>query len=303
MGIFSALKDALARVQQENKENAKEKTAPKEIFDRLRNKLDQVQDNTKSQKSSKRGRTRGSGKNRGDIFAEIREKFGEAIDSNASAKKEPTADGSILDRIQKEMEAVETNKKIKVEKQKAESTTWGSPSAMPKSDDILGRILAGAHKEQQSKAVEPEKAEDFGAIFDSIMGDGSKPTSSRSTTKTSTTTKKAEPAAKKPSFGDIFDQLIQEEKKKPRASSSVTRNTADLQIGGTAMVDSGGSLAIRTEPKMGSGTLSDRLPTDVNVRILDYSDQYKINLDGKDTGWYLVDYQGLQGWVLESYLE
>lgn len=299
MGIFSALKDALAKVQQNNRENAKEKTAPKEIFDRLRNKLEQVKEDTQNRKSSKRGRTRGSGKNRGDIFKEIREQFDQAAQENASAKKETTADKSILERIQQEMEAVEKNKRIKVEEKKTKSTNWGSPGSTPKTDDILGRILAGAHKEQQQNASQPEKAEDFGAIFDSIMGGGTKTKSSRSTK-----AKKVEPAKKKPTFGEIFDQLMEEEKKKPRASSSVTKNLPGPQVGGIALVDgNGGTLAIRTEPSMGAATLKERLPHNVNVQILDYSDRHKINLDGKETAWYLVDYNGMQGWVLESYLE
>ena len=299
MGLFSKIKDALADVQQQNRENAKEKTAPKEIFDRLRNKLDQVQKEQQTRKSSKRGRTRGS------IFSQIKEQFEEAQKENATSKKEETASEDILAKIHREMEAIEKNKKIKVEKKAETQPDWGSPSGLPQVDDILGRVLAGAEKEQRAKKVEPKKAEDFGSIFDSIMGGGSTKKSS-STSSQKTSSRKTSPPPKlekKPSFGDILDQLIQEEKKKPKASSSVTRNTAGLQIGGTAMVDSGGSLAMRIEPKMSAGTLSDRLPRDVNVRLLDYSDRHKINLDGKVTGWYLVDYQGMQGWILESYLE
>lgn len=301
MGLFSKIKDALSDVQQANRENAKEKTAPKEIFDRLRNKLEQVQQEQQNRKSTKKGRTR----SKGSIFSQIKEQFEQAKQENAASKKEETASVDILAKIQKEMEAIEQDKKIKVEKKVETKPDWGSPTGMPQVDDILGRVLAGAEKEQQAKKVEPKKAEDFGSIFDSIMGGGASTKSSSTSSKTTTsrTTTTPPKLEQKPSFGDILDQLIQEDKKKPSTSSSVTKKAAGLQIGGSAMVDSGGSLAIRTEPKMNAGTLSDRLPTDVNVRLLDYNDRYKINLDGKVTGWYLVDYNGLQGWVLESYLE
>jgi len=296
MGLFNKIKDALADVQQQNRENAKVKTEPKEIFDRLRNKLEEVQKEQQSRKSTKKGRTN----SKGSIFSQIMEKFEQAKTDNAGSKKEETASEDILAKIHKEMEAIKTDKKVKVEKEATAQPDWGSPSGMPQVDDILGRVLAGAQKEQQAKKVEPKKADDFGAIFDSIMKE-EQPKASRSTS-----SKQASPRiqkTKQPTFSDILDQLVKEEKQTTRSSSSVTKKATGLQVGGTAMVDSGGSLAIRTQPKMSAGTLSDRLPTDVNVRLLDYSDRNKINLDGKNTGWYLVDYQGLQGWVLESYLE
>ena len=43
MGLFSKLKESMAKVQQENRENARVKTAPTEIFDRIRNKIEDVQ--------------------------------------------------------------------------------------------------------------------------------------------------------------------------------------------------------------------------------------------------------------------
>jgi len=292
MGIFSKIKDALSDVQQQNRENAKEKTAPKEIFDRLRNKLEEVQKDQQKRKSTKKGRTRGS------IFSQIKEQFEQAQKANKRSKKEETADASILDRIQKEMEVIEKDKKIKVEEKVEESPSWGSPAAgTPPVDDILGRVLAGAHKEQQqakkSKKTAPKKEEDFGSIFDSIMNPD-KPKTSKKT--------KAKKVEKKPTFGEMFDQLMQEEKQ--AASKKRTTAAAGLQVGGSALVDGkGGSLSIRTDPKMSAGTLAQRLPDNVNVRLLDYNGRNKINLDGQVSGWYLVDYQGVQGWVLESYLE
>jgi len=291
MGIFSKIKDALSDVQQQNRENAKEKTAPKEIFDRLRNKLEEVQKDQQSRKASKKGRTRGS------IFSQIKEQFEQAQKANKRSKKEETADTSIMDRIQKEMDAIEKDKKVKVEKKMEESPSWGSPAGAPPVDDILGRVLAGAHKEQQqakkSKKTAPKKEEDFGSIFDSIMNPD-KPKASKTT--------KAKKAEKKPTFGEMFDQLMQEEKQ--AASKKRSTAAAGLQVGGSALVDGkGGSLSIRTDPKMSAGTLAQRLPDNVNVRLLDYNGRNKINLDGKVSGWYLVDYQGMQGWVLESYLE
>ncbi len=304
MGLFSKIKDALAEVQQTNRENAKEKTAPKEIFDRLRNKLEEVQKEQQGRRTTKKGRTTGSSK--GSIFSQIMEKFDQAKAENATNKKEETASEDILAKIHKEMEAIKKDKKVKVEKKAEAQPDWGSPTGPPQVDDILGRVLAGAQKEQQAKKTTPKKEEDFGAIFDSIMGGGSTKKSRSTSTKTTSTRKTSTPpkVEKKPNFGDILDQLLQEEKKTPKASSSVTRKSAGLQVGGSALVDGqGGSLALRTAPKMNAGKVNQRLPDNVNVRLLDYNDKNKINLDGKVSGWYYVDYNGVQGWVLESYLE
>ena len=60
---------------------------------------------------------------------------------------------------------------------------------------------------------------------------------------------------------------------------------------------------MRVDHKMGAGTLKNRLPDNVNVRILDHTTKNSINLDGKKCGWYQVEYQGQQGWILDSYLE
>lgn len=288
MGLFSKIKDSLAKVQQENRENSREKTAPKEIFDRLREKLEETQRKQQQRKGSAKKQSKGS------IFSQLMKTFDEAKQENAASKKEETADAKILDRIQKEMEAIKKDKKVRVETKPTDAPDWGSPSGVPAQDDILGRILAGAHKEQLEKKVEPEKVEDFGSIFDSIMK-SDQPKASRSTKKS------APKVEKKPSFGDVFDQLMQEEKaaKKPKKSS-----TMSLHVGGSALVDGkGGSLAIRTAPKMSAPTLANRLPDNVNVRLLDYTDRNKINIDGQTSGWYQVDYQGVQGWVLELYLE
>jgi len=57
MGLFSKLKDSMAKVQQENRENTRVKTAPTEIFDRIRNKIEDVQKEQATKKAQNKGRS------------------------------------------------------------------------------------------------------------------------------------------------------------------------------------------------------------------------------------------------------
>jgi len=69
-----------------------------------------------------------------------------------------------------------------------------------------------------------------------------------------------------------------------------------------AMTNSGGSLQIRKNPDMGAAMHQTvRIPDQSLLKVLEYSNN-KINLDGKLSRFALVEYNGVQGWILESYL-
>jgi len=286
MGLFSKLKDHLAKVQQENRESSTEKTAPKEIFDRMRQKIEETQ----KKAATKKGRTRKSG----SIFSQLKDKLVEAQKENEVSPKEETADTSILDKVQAELEKLEKKKKpVEIETKKVEAPAWGSPTGVPDVDDILGRVMESTKKEKAKKAVTPKKEEEFGSIFDQIMS-SDKPKAKKASTK------KSAPVS---DFGDIFDKIVTPGSSRSASSSGGGGNN-DLYVGGTGLVDGkGGSLSMRTEPHMGAGTLRSRLPDNVNVRILNHTDKNAISIDGQTAGWYKVDYEGQQGWILDLYLE
>lgn len=73
------------------------------------------------------------------------------------------------------------------------------------------------------------------------------------------------------------------------------------QPGNMAMTNSGGSLALRANPDMGSPRFDVRIPDLSLVKIHEYSDR-SIILDGKPSRFALVEHNGQKGWVLESYL-
>ncbi len=72
--------------------------------------------------------------------------------------------------------------------------------------------------------------------------------------------------------------------------------------GNFAMTNSmGGSLAIRQEPDFGAASNSIRIPENSKVKLLEYS-EHTVNIDGHDSRWAKVDFNGTVGWILETYL-
>lgn len=74
-----------------------------------------------------------------------------------------------------------------------------------------------------------------------------------------------------------------------------------INLGNQAMTNSPGSLELRAEPNMGAAKTNIRVPNKTLLRILQYSEN-AIMLDGKRSRFVLVDFNGQQGWILESYL-
>jgi len=85
----------------------------------------------------------------------------------------------------------------------------------------------------------------------------------------------------------------------PAPAPSSSNSSSDRVLAITNSM--GGSLALRAEPDFGAATNQMRIPDMSKVYIVKYSD-HSINLDGKDSRWVLVDFDGQQGWMLEGYL-
>lgn len=69
-----------------------------------------------------------------------------------------------------------------------------------------------------------------------------------------------------------------------------------------AMTNSGGSLQLRQNPDMGAPIHQTvRIPDNTILTPLQYSEN-TIILDGKKSRFALVEYNGVRGWILESYL-
>ena len=62
-----------------------------------------------------------------------------------------------------------------------------------------------------------------------------------------------------------------------------------------------GSLALRAKPDMGAPINTIRVPDNSLIRVIEYSDK-SIILDGQETKFVLVEFDGQTGWILDSYL-
>lgn len=113
----------------------------------------------------------------------------------------------------------------------------------------------------------------------------------------------------------VFDDFVQEIGKIETRVESQTAGQAPVidfnrapsssqptEEGVQAMTNSsGGSLQMRQGPDMGAPKFDLWVPDSTLLRVLKYSDN-SIILDGQESRFALVDYNGQQGWVLEKYL-
>lgn len=108
----------------------------------------------------------------------------------------------------------------------------------------------------------------------------------------------------------VFEDMqreIEELKKKVEAQqqASHTSDASHTNTAGSEMLavinSMGGSLELRLEPNMGSAKSQVRVPDNATIQILGYSDN-SIILDGRESKFVFVDYNGNRGWLLDSYL-
>lgn len=209
------IKNVFSQVQKKNKENPEEKTAAPQVFDRVEKKIGEVDfDNVSSDDQAV-------------LIEMLRKKIEEARIENEAAPEEETAEVSVFDQLNKQMQEVFNS----------ESNQVGA-----------GRVYRG-----------------------------SSPSHTSSTN------------------NDRYSSS-------PEPSMDPQRPTKPMP-GSTALIESGGgSLALRVSPDMGAAQLSDRLPHQSQVYVMETTMANPIHLDGKVSGWCKVEHNGVQGWILDRYL-
>ncbi len=239
--FFDLLKNAVDKVQQDNHDNPEERTAPTNLFDRIRENL------AKSKERRKENEEEGKG-----LFDIFREKLQEAQRDNEADPEEETAEPTVFEKLQAEL------KRLEEEKEMASS---GLPQYGPEPAPE-GYVEYGPDPEPtpppvrpSSKPVEPIPSQRIDHIPNSVPDPVPAPSS------------------------------------KPRAIPPSMRS-----------VVSSGSIAVRTEPNMAAPQLPSRIPAKAKLRVLEHSMDNAIKLDGKLTGWCLVDYENIRGWVLDYYV-
>jgi len=277
MGLFNILKDKLSGVQQDNRENSNEKTAPSEVFERMKKKLEELE--------SKPNNNQANAGASGGLFSVLKKKLEEVKNENRESPDEVTAEDSIFDKMKAELEKMESQKES-YEGAAGSDDVWSKvPDSLeankPKMDIPTLDDLPSLEVEKPTvESVEDE----FGSVFDRLENDSNNNNKERGN-------------YEQPSESGNYGGNIE------TGADEVAKGSRSFQVGSMANTDSnGGSLAMRIDPVMGAGTLSTRVPSNASIRILDFSDKNKINLDGVVSGWVKIDYKGQQGWILESYL-
>ena len=213
-----------------------------------------------------------------DIIKKFGEKVADAQQNNRESQTEKTADGSVFDDIRSRMEKMN-------EKDHAEAESSRSPFDIFKSE--IEDVQTKNRENPNVETAEP-------SVFDKMRAEIERMEAEAKTGSAGTGVFEEEHSSNMP-YDSSFDEVVNTPA--PPATPRV------LQVGGMAnTLSGGGSLGMRITPDMGAGKNATRIPSGAQIKILDYNDQNKINLDGKICGWYKVDFNGQQGWILANYL-
>ena len=110
VNLFDLLKDMVAKSQQRNRENPNVKTAPRSIFDKLRNKIEEAR-----QAPEKKEQEKG-----GQLIDFFKEKMQEVKKQNQEDPQEETADKSVFSDFEEELRRLkEENQRLKEQQAKA----------------------------------------------------------------------------------------------------------------------------------------------------------------------------------------
>lgn len=225
-----------------------------------------------------------------DMFSKLKDGVSKVQRENRDNPNEATVSGSIFDTLRDKFEEVKNNKpsdrkgifdllRDKVNNVKDENEADPEQETAPRSlFDKLQDELEQLKKENERKELEEAKVKDNPWDIN-VDYEEEKPVHQE-------TRDYVEPKVVQPTYID----------------PSPKGNMAILAVGDVAANHAPGSLEIRIAPQFGAGIFNVRLPVHGQVRILGFSD-HTVNLDGKDSRWVNVDFQGNNGWVLESYLK
>ncbi len=226
----------------------------------------------------------------GNLLKNIGKGLGDLQKQNRDNPNEQTAHGSVFDRIKEALNDM---------KEKAASTNPGSNNAGGVGDtpvretmeplDMLKKKVEEVKMqnaedpnvptaeesvfERMKKMIEEQQAQANAEASNSTPVD----TGNWSTPETPTTSYETPATPEAP----VFDKYA---------------------VGNFAMTNSmGGSLSIRQQPDFGAPTNAIRIPESSKVKLLEYS-EHTVNIDGADSRWAKVDFNGTVGWILETYL-
>jgi len=209
-----------------------------------------------------------------EVITKVREK-------NQADPNVKTADSSVFDRIKDKLENVGRNTGAKV----------------PQADDIFNDAKQHVDECQVENEADPNVETADKSVYEDMM-------------------KELEELRAKVKQQDAQAQAPQASTDVPTFETSIPKVDLDISPSSSApptpvptsssdlmaMTNSmGGSLELGTGPDMGAPMTGIYIPDGTLLKVLEYSEN-KIILDGKESRFVLIEFNGQRGWVLESYL-
>lgn len=320
--LANLLKNAAKKVQETNRRNPNVKTADSSIFDKLKEKFEDVKDNVGN-------RERGNSTN---ILDQLKNRIDDIKRNNEADPNVETADNSVFEDMKRELDELKAKvaaeeqaeadarladlrAEIAKEKQAEEDARMAELRAQIKQEEEAKADAARRQREAELEAERRRKEAEirFPNLNDLNINTPTVPNIPTIPTPSLPKTPSLDDLNIKPSAPNLpsFDEL---NINKPSVQRNVVPRTTTPPpsppptaprrevAGHPAMTNSnGGSLQLRAKPDMGSPMTQIFVPDSSMIRVIGYS-EHSINLDGKDVRFALVDFNGQQGWTFESYL-
>ncbi len=208
------------------------------------------------------------------LFSVLKELANKVQNKNRANPNVETAPGTIFDSIQEAIEDVKNNTDCEEDDPIPERRT-----------EAVEKLKERVYEVQRQNEADPNVPTADSSIFDELSD-----LINKHEAQPNTSTSYSDES-------EVFGQDADYEVVTPRSAPPSFENDRVVAITNSM----GGSLALRAEPDLGAPVNEMRIPDSSRVYVVEYS-QHSINLDGKDSRWALIDYDGQQGWVLEGYL-
>jgi len=339
MSLFANLvKNAVEKVQERNRNNPNINTADNSIFDKLKDKFDDVKNNVDSRRE--RGGT--------NLLDQLRDRIDQVKHDNEANPNVETADNSVFDDMKRELD--ELKAKIAAEEQAeadariADLRAQMEREEQAKEDARMTDLRAQIKREEEAKAEAVRRQREAEAEAERIRQEAERKRRNIPTIPTLDDLSINQPSVptintpqvptinmpnvpKPPSLDDLninkpsvpsFPETQPRVRSidvtppiptptptpppAPQHTTNVVRQN-QVQNAPIALTNSmGGSLQLRSKADFGAPMTQVFVPDRSQIRVLGFS-SHSINLDGKDVRFALVDYNGQQGWTFESYLK
>lgn len=228
----------------------------------------------------------------GNLLKNIAKGIGELQKQNRANPNEQTADGSIFDRVKDAI--VDIKEKAAERNQRNTTTTNSANNNAPERETMepLDMLKKRIEEVKSENAADPNVPTAEESVFERM----------RRMIEEEAAAKSAEASGTAPVDNSGSWSAPETTSTPPPAAEPAAPAGDRYAVGNFCHTDSmGGSLALRQEPDFGAATHSSRIPEDSRIKLLEYSD-HTVNIDGYDSRWAKIDFNGTEGWILETYL-